>query len=160
MKNAVIWCTAILSVACFLSTPAIASTVQRAIAQLPEEPDTACYLRQEDGTTIDLSAWCVKDVPTTPLSPSAAFLTNFRSMTQNYPANVRQELNRYADSNKDSAIAAAKTTCRVLKFGGQQAASTRRQALASYNSSSSEAARQQIIHSLAVNQYCPEYTNR
>lgn len=154
MKSAVIWCTAILSLGCFFSTLAIASTMQGAIAQLPEEPDTSCYLRQQDGTIIDLSAWCVKAAPPTPLSSNAAFLTNFRSMTQNYPANVRQELNRYVDSNKDSAIAAAKTTCRVLRFGGQQAALTRRQALASYNSSSSEAARQQIIHSLAVNQYC------
>ena len=129
----------------------------RASAQ--NEPDSPCYLRQSDGTVVDLSAWCVQSSPAT-LSPSGGFDSNFRSLSNQYPPNVQQELNQYAEEHRASAIASAKTTCRVLRYGGARAELTRRRALAAHNSSPSEVAKQQIAYSLAVNQYCPELANR
>lgn len=150
MKHFVILSTAVLSFTCLLSTYAIAQV----------EPDYPCYWQQPDGTTVDLSAWCTKTPATRALSPNAGFISNFRTMANQYPSNIKQELARYSEENRDSAIAAAKTTCRVLRYGGTRAALTRQQALASDNSSPSNAAKQQIIYSLAVNQYCPEFATR
>jgi hypothetical protein len=150
MKHFVILSTAVLSFAYVLSTGAIAQ----------EEPDYACYWQQPDGTTVDLSSWCVRTSPSRTLPASAGFVSNFRTMANQYPSNIKQELERYTEENRDSAIAAAKTTCRVLRYGGMRAELTRQQALASNDSSPSEAARRQIVHSLAVNQYCPEFANR
>ncbi|HEY9726046.1 MAG TPA: DUF732 domain-containing protein [Chroococcales cyanobacterium] len=150
MKRALLLSTFVLSLAGFLSTSALAQ----------EESDYPCYLRQPDGTTVDLSAWCTKTPTTRALSPNAGFVSNFRTMTSQYPSNVQQELNRYSEENRDSAIAAAKTTCRVLRYGGTRAALTRQQALVSDYSSPSNTAKQQIIYSLAVNQYCPEFATR
>lgn len=168
MKGAVILYTALLSLVALVPGVAIAQSAasQAVIGQsLPptqsvlEEPDSPCYVRQSDGTVIDLSSWCVKTPPTV-LSPGASFVSNFRSLAKNYPPNIRQELNQYSDKHGASAIASAKTTCRVLRYGGSQAEFTRRRALAAYNSSSSEVAKQQITYALAVNQYCPEFANR
>lgn len=169
MKGIVILYTLVLSLAFLLPGIAIAqsSPPQGAIAQssppqapiTQPEPDSACYLRQPDGSVVDLSTLCVK-TPTTGISPGASFVSNFQSLANSYPPQVRQELNQYSEKHTDSAIASAKTTCRVLRYGGTQAALTRRRALASYNPSSSEVAKQQITESLAINQYCPEFANR
>lgn len=159
MKGAVILSTAILSVVVLLPGVAIAQSLAAPVESVLEEPDSPCYVRQSDGTVIDLSSWCVKTPPTV-LSPGASFVSNFRSLAKNYPPNIRQELNQYSDKHGASAIASAKTTCRVLRYGGSQAELTRRRALAAYNSSSSEVAKQQITYALAVNQYCPEFGNR
>lgn len=149
MKRAVILSTVVLPVTLLLLSPAIA-----------QEPDAPCYLRQTDGTIVDLSTWCKKSTPPTVLSPNVAFVANFQAIANNYPDTVRQQLNRYANDERDSAIASAKTTCRVLRFGGRSAQLKRQQALASYDPSPSGVARRQIINSLAVNQYCPELANR
>lgn len=124
-----------------------------------EEPDTPCYVRQSDGTVVDLSAWCIKN-PAPTITPGAAFVSNFRSLANTYPAKIRQELNQYSDQHTNSAIASAKTTCRVLRYGGAQAELTRRRALASAKSSASEVAKQEVIYTLAINQYCPEFSDR
>ncbi|HEY9600455.1 MAG TPA: DUF732 domain-containing protein [Allocoleopsis sp.] len=150
MKRAVLLSTLVLCFTGFLSTAAIAQ----------DESDYPCYLRQPDGTTVDLSAWCTKTPATRTLSPNAGFVANFRTMANQYPSSIQQELNRYSEESRDSAIAAAKTTCRVLRYGGTSAALTRQRALVSDNSSPSNAAKQQIIYSLAVNQYCPEFATR
>lgn len=159
MKGVVILYTVVLFLASLLFGIAIAqpSAPQGAIA--PAEPDSPCYLRQADGTVVDLSSWCIKK-PATTISPGAPFVTNFRSLANSYPPQIRQELNQYTDKHTNSAIASAKTTCRVLRYGGAQAELTRRRALASNKSSPSEVARQQITYSLAINQYCPELANR
>lgn len=148
MKRAVILFPAAIAFASFLPTPAIA-----------QDDNYLCYWRNADGMTMDLSSICQKQSQTR-LSPEAAFVTNFRSMASQYPDNIRQALDSYINQNRDSAIASAKVACRVLRFGGMQAQSTRRQALASNASSPSDAARQDIIQSLAVNQYCPESASR
>lgn len=137
-----------IALASLVPTPAIA-----------QENNYLCYWGNADGTTMDLSSLCQKPSETS-LSPDAAFVTNFRSMASRYPDNIRQALDSYINQNRDSAIASAKVTCRVLRFGGMKAESTRRQALASDASSPSDAARQQIIQSLAINQYCPESASR
>ena len=161
MKGIVILYTAALSLVSVLpSTGAIAPwAVPKAIAQFSEEPDTPCYVRQSDGTVLDLSGWCIKKSTAT-ISPGAPFVTNFRALTNNYPPKIRQELNQYTEKHTDSAIASAKTTCRVLRYGGAQAELTRRRALAAYKSSPGEVARQEITDALAINQYCPEFGNR
>ena len=148
MKFAVILSPMAIAFASVLSTPAIA-----------QDDNYLCYWRNAEGTTIDLSSLCQKQSQTS-VSPEAAFVTNFRSMASQYPDNIRQELNSYINQNRDSAIASAKVACRVLRFGGMKAQSTRRQALASDASSPSDTARQEIIQSLAVNQYCPESASR
>lgn len=159
MKGAVILYVAILLLVALLPGVAIAQSLSPPAENFLEEPDSPCYVRQSDGTVIDLSSWCVKNPPAV-LSPSASFVSNFRSLAKNYPPNIRQELNQYSEKQRDSAIASAKTTCRVLRYGGAQAELTRRRALAAYKSSSSEVAKQQITYTLAVNQYCPEFANR
>lgn len=140
-----------LSVASFLPTPTIAQAI-------PQEPDVACYLRQPNGTVVDLSYLCRKNSKAI-VSSDGIFLANFRAMANQYPANVRQELNNYSNQNSDSAIAAAKVTCRILRFGGTSAASTRLEKLASDDPSPAGQARQQLIYSLAINQYCPEFSS-
>ncbi|HEY9831496.1 MAG TPA: hypothetical protein V6D26_13010 [Stenomitos sp.] len=159
MKGAVILYAAIFWLVALIPGVAIAQSVLPPAASVLEEPDSPCYVRQSDGTVIDLSSWCAKNPPAV-LSPRASFVSNFRSLAQNYPPNIRQELNQYSDKHGASAIASAKTTCRVLRYGGAQAELTRRRALAAYNSSSAEVAKQQITYTLAVNQYCPEFANR
>ena len=148
MKFAVILSSVAIAFASVLATPAIA-----------QDDNYLCYWRNADGTTRDLSSLCQKQSQTS-VSPEAAFVTNFRSMASQYPDNIRQALDSYINQNRDSAIASAKVACRVLKFGGMNAQSTRRQALASDASSPSDTARQEIIQSLAVNQYCPESASR
>ncbi|AFZ18766.1 DUF732 domain-containing protein [Allocoleopsis franciscana] len=159
MKGTVIRSVAILSLVVLLPGVAIAQSLSSPAQNFLEEPDSPCYVRQSDGTVIDLSSWCVKNPPAV-LSPSASFVSNFRSLAKNYPPNIRQELNQYSEKHRDSAIASAKTTCRVLRYGGSQAELTRSRALAAYHSSPSEVAKQQITYALAINQYCPEFANR
>ncbi len=159
MKGIVILYTIAFWFTTLLPGVAIAQNSPPPANSLQEEPDTPCYLRQADGTVVDLSSWCVKTPPTV-ISPGSSFVTNFRSLAQNYPPDVRQQLNQYSEKQRDSAIASAKTTCRVLRYGGAGAELTRRRALAAANSSSTEVAKQQIIYSLAINQYCPEFANR
>ncbi|HEY9613945.1 DUF732 domain-containing protein [Allocoleopsis sp.] len=158
MKGTVILYTIAFFLATLRPGVAIAQSSPPQADSLQQEPDTPCYLRQADGTVIDLSSWCVKTPPTV-LSPSGSFVSNFRSLAKNYPPNVREQLNQYTEKQRDSAIASAKTTCRVLRYGGTGAELTRRRALAASNSSSTEVAKQQIIYSLAINQYCPEFAN-
>lgn len=148
MKLVVILSFAAIALACVVSTSAIA-----------QENDYLCYWRNPDGTTRDLSSLCQKPSQTK-RSPDGAFVADFRAMASRYPDNIRQSLDSYINQNRDSAIASAQVTCRVLRFGGIKAQSTRRQALASDASSPGDAARQQIIQSLAVNQYCPEFASR
>lgn len=159
MKGIVILYTVVLFLASLLFGIAIAQPPAPQGAIAPTEPDSVCYLRQSDGTIVDLSAWCVKQ-PAATISPRASFVSNFRSLANSYPPQIRQELNQYTDKHTASAIASAKTTCRILRYGGAQAELTRRRALASKKSSPSEVARQQITYSLAINQYCPEFANR
>lgn len=147
MKLALILSAAALSLAVVVITPAIA-----------QESDYLCYWRRSDGTTANLSSLC-NNTPKTQ-SPDAAFLADFRAMASQYPANVRQALENYINNYRDSAIASAEATCRVLKYGGTTAESTRRQRLAANTSSSSEGARLQIIKPLAINYYCPEFASR
>jgi hypothetical protein len=149
MKSFIILCAAVFSFMFLLPTLAFAQ----------REPDSPCYLRQSDGTVVDLSRLCVQ-TPKPTLSPNAGFDSNFRSLANSYPPNIRQELNQYGNEYRDSMIASAKTTCRVLRYGGSNAVLTRMRTLAAYNPSASEAAKQQVAYALAVNQYCPDAANR
>lgn len=149
MKRAVILSTVVLPVTLVLLAPAIA-----------QEPNSSCYLRQNDSTIVDLSAWYKKAAPPMGFSPSAAFVAKFRTLANNYPDNIRQQFNRYANEEPGSAIASAKVACQVLKFGDSNTQLKRQQALASYDPSPGGEARRQIIYSPAVNQYDPELVNR
>ena len=117
------------------------------------------FLELQLNNCSDLSRLCIQ-TPKPTLSPSAGFDSNFRSLANSYPPNIRQELNQYGNEYRDSMIASAKTTCRVLRYGGSNAVLTRMRTLTAYKPSASEAAKQQVAYSLAVNQYCPDAANR
>ena len=147
-KLAVVLFAVALCLVYLLSIPAIA-----------QDSNYLCYWGNSDGSVIDLSPLC-QQTTTTTRSPKATFLVDFRAMASRYPDSIRQQLDKYTNENGDSAIASAKTTCRVLKYGGTTAELKRRQSLASYDSSPSAQARLQTIYALAINHYCPEFANR
>ena len=120
---------------------------------LAQESDYSCYLHSNH-RTVDLSKLCGQS--SSPLSSDAAFLSSFQKLASEYPTQVSQALSLYTGQNQASAIAAAKTTCRVIKLGGTSAQETRRSALMSYDAASNAQAKQQITASLAVTHYCPE----
>lgn len=122
-----------------------------------------CYWRQSDGSVVDLSTLCEGNTTGNAeitLTPHEAFVTNFQAMIRQYPDEVRQALSSYITESSNSAIAAAKTTCRVLKFGGEGAAQRRQARLTANNASPIEKAKQDIIQTLAINHYCPEFASR
>lgn len=125
---------------------------------IAQESNYVCFMEKPDGTMTDLSKMC--QPPSPKLTGDAAFLADFESMANQYPYNVKQALDKYIKQNRDSAIASAKTTCRVLKSGGMAAQSERRERLAADNPSPSEQARLQIIEPLAISYYCPEFASR
>ncbi len=122
---------------------------------LAQEADYPCYFQSSNHRTVDLSKLCGQSV-SPPLSSDAAFLSNFQKLASNYPTPVSQALNQYIGQNRASAIAAAKSTCRVIKLRGTAAQETRRRALMSYDAAPDAQAKQQITASLAVTHYCPE----
>ncbi|NJR53158.1 MAG: hypothetical protein HC780_29995 [Leptolyngbyaceae cyanobacterium CSU_1_3] len=123
---------------------------------LAQEADYSCYLQNSNNRIVDLSKLCGQ--PTAP-SPSDSFVANYQQLAGQYSPPVRQALNQYIAQNRASAIAAAKATCRVLKFSGS-AAADRQRALLSYDSSPDTQAKHQITASLAVTHFCPELNGR
>ena len=124
-------------------------------AVLAQEADYPCYFQSSNHRIVNLSKLCGQSV-SPPLSSDAAFLSSFQKLASAYPAPVSQALNQYIGQNQVSAIAAAKTTCRVIKLGGPSAQETRKRALMSYSAAPNAQAKQQITASLAVTHYCPE----
>lgn len=149
MKPAILLSVAAFCVAIFPAHHAVA-----------QDSNYVCYWQKPDGTTADLSNLCQQSGSATRLSGDAAFVADFQARISQYPDGIRQTLNTYINQNRDSAIASAKTTCRVMRFGGTAAVLKRREALTSDSSSPSEAARLQIIEPLAINYYCPEFASR
>ncbi|MGV0023782.1 hypothetical protein [Phormidesmis priestleyi] len=119
---------------------------------LAQDVDYPCYF-QSANRTVDLSKLCGQNP--TAVSANSAFVNDFQSLASQYPPQISQALNQYIGQNQASAIAAAKTTCRVMKFGGPSAAETRQRALLAYSSSPAAQAKQQITASLAVTHFCP-----
>jgi Protein of unknown function (DUF732) len=137
----------LFSIFLFLLTP----------SALAQEADYSCYLQNSNNRIIDLSKLCGQ--PTAP--PTAdSFVANYQQLAGQYSPPVRQALNQYIGQNRASAIAAAKTTCRVLKFAGSSAAVDRQRALLSYDSSPDTQAKHQIAASLAVTHFCPQLNGR
>jgi hypothetical protein len=115
-----------------------------------------CYWQSNTGQTIDLSSLCGQATPSTRAS------TPFQSLLKSYPPNIQQNVTQHIQQNQASVIAQAKTTCRILRYGGQQAATTRRQALTNYLANSkgdneASQARQATIDAYAIANYCPEF---
>jgi hypothetical protein len=106
-----------------------------------------CYWESSQGQTIDLSSSLCGQAPNKAKPP----------LLQSYPKPIQQEVNQYIQQHKDSFIAQAETTCRTLRYGGQAAATKRRQALISYQGGSAAMkARQETIDAYAIANYCPE----
>ncbi len=122
---------------------------------LAQEADYPCYFQSSNHGIVDLSKLCGQSV-SPPLSSDAAFLSSFQKLASGYPTPVSQALSQYIGQNQASAIAAAKSTCRVIRLRGAAAQETRRRALISYDAAPNAQARQQITASLAVTHYCPE----
>lgn len=125
-----------------------------------QESDYVCFWQKPDGTMMDMSNFCRQSSSKTKLSGDAAFVADFQAMASQYPDNIRQALDSYIQQNRDSAIASAKTTCRVLRTGGMLAQSKRRGKLAANDSVPTEQARVQIIEPLAISHYCPEFASQ
>jgi Protein of unknown function (DUF732) len=121
---------------------------------LAQDVDYPCYLQSEN-RLVDLSKLCGHPVAA-PQSANSAFVNDFQSLASQYPTSINQALNQYISQNSASAIAAAKATCRVIKFGGSPAVATRQRALLAYTNSPTTQAKQQITASLAVSHFCPE----
>lgn len=136
----------------------LANTVFFAALASAQEGPYSCYLRDSSGRTMNLSSLCQGgNAPAAPRVPARSFVADFRSLANRYPSEVQQELNDYVQRNRDSAIAEARTTCRVLKYGGAQAAAVRQRAISSRDASSFSQAKQTITRTLAISHYCPEY---
>lgn len=159
-KQSTIQLVNLMKVVILLSSAALCVAILPPTGAVAQESDYVCYWQKSDGSTTALSNLCRQSSSTTKLSGDAAFVADFQSMASQYPNSIRQALNIYINQNRDSAIASAKTTCRVLRFGGTAAVSKRRETLTADNSSPIEAARLQIIEPLAINYYCPEFTSR
>ena len=120
-------------------------------ATLAQSNDSVCYWQSSTGQMTDLSTLCGQPDP----SSSSTLLQPFLKA---YPHNIQQDVIRYIEQNRDSVAAQAKTTCRILQYGGQQAAATRRQSLIAYQGSGEAIqARQATIDAYAVANYCPGF---
>jgi hypothetical protein len=127
-----------------LSLIAIITVIQP--GQLFAQDASLCYWESSQGQRVDLSTLCGQ-APNKAKPPSL----------QSYPKPIQQEVNQYIQQNKDSFIAQAETTCRTLRYGGQAAATKRRQALIFYQGGSAAMkARQETIDAYAIANYCPE----
>ena len=121
--------------------------------------DEICFWQRPDGQFVDLSELCGQSNSATGLSPEDAFLSAFQQQAQQYPETVQRSLNTYVTQEQNSALASAQAACRVLQYGGVEAAQRRLQALASYNNSASATARQNMTQSLAIAHLCPEFSD-
>jgi hypothetical protein len=111
-----------------------------------------CYWQSATGETIDLSSLCGQAA-----NPNQA-ANSLQSLLKTYPPNIQQDVTQYFQQNRDSVMAQAQTTCRILRYGGEQAANTRRQALVSYHGGNEAVqARQATIDAYAIGNYCPEF---
>ncbi|KAM3096485.1 DUF732 domain-containing protein [Phormidesmis sp. 146-35] len=118
---------------------------------LAQNVDYPCYMQGEN-RLVDLSKLCGQPVS---MPANSAFVSDFQTLAGQYPTQVNQALSQYIGQNQGSAIAAAKTTCRVVKFGGSTATETRQRALLAYNNSPVDQAKQQITADLATTHFCP-----
>jgi Protein of unknown function (DUF732) len=143
MKRIVFITTMILSLVC-LATPAMAQ-------------DSTCYWHMANNQVVNLDRLCGTQ---TVLSGDAAFLADFQKLAGQYSGTIKESLTAYVTRDRDSAIAAAKTTCRVLRFGGVAAATNHKQALMDYTAVPDIQARQQITVALATSYYCPEFSGQ
>jgi hypothetical protein len=126
----------------FLATFFLALCVFLSLQRLTIADDAICY-GQIGGQNLDLSKLCGQ-VPST-AQPKA------------YPEAIGQGVAQYIQQNQDSVIAQAKTTCRILQYGGPQAAATQRQGLIEYQGGTKEIGlRQEAIDAYAIANYCPD----
>jgi hypothetical protein len=111
-----------------------------------------CYWQSSTGQMIDLSTICG------PSPAKSDRLTVLQSHLKNYSPAIQQEVSQYIEQHRPSVSAQAQTTCRTLRYGGQQAANTRRAALIAYEGGSEAIqARQEAIDATAIVTYCPEF---
>ncbi len=128
----------------FLATFFLALCVFLSLQRLTIANDAICYGQIGD-QNLDLSKLCGQVPSTTPPALKA------------YPEAIGQGVAQYIQQNQDSVIAQAKTTCRILQYGGPQAAATKRQALIEYQGGGKGIeARQEAIDAYAIANYCPE----
>ncbi|NEQ55026.1 MAG: hypothetical protein F6K11_33705, partial [Leptolyngbya sp. SIO3F4] len=125
-------------------------TSQPLVSQV-ERP--VCYIEEADGSFRDLSALCgaqtTRDVRR---SPEELFFASFQQQVQQYPQSVRSSLANYP---QESALASGNWICQTLRRGGESAVAIRRQALAERDQSTSNLARQEILHTTARQHLCP-----
>lgn len=126
---------------------------------IAREPDFLCYWQDDAGTVVDLSNIC-NGGRRSPEDANTLFLRDFQAIARQSPTSVQPELVSSITDFPDSAIAAAKTTCRVLRFAGPAAAQQRKTRLAALTASASGSARQDLIHTLALQHYCPDLAGR
>ncbi|AFY67093.1 hypothetical protein [Geitlerinema sp. PCC 7407] len=126
---------------------------------IAREPDFLCYWQDDSGAVVDLSGLC-RGGGRSPEDANTLFLQDFQAIARQSPASVQPDLVSSITDFPDSAIAAAKTTCRVLRFAGPAAAQQRKARLAALTGSASGSARQDLIHTLALQHYCPDLAGR
>ncbi|MBE9030327.1 hypothetical protein IQ266_11350 [filamentous cyanobacterium LEGE 11480] len=121
-------------------------------AQTPQpHPDSICYWQSNGGSTIDLSQIC--GVQNSPRQSTGINL----SALDRYPETIQKQLKQSIQTNPKRFLTQAKTTCRVLRYGGHKAAQVRQQALRKISSSAASLARQQVTTDYAIANYCPEF---
>ena len=128
-----------------------------ALITLPVEAqpvDSLCYWRSADQQVLSLEQLCGNQAAIA--SPDAAFVANFQKMAGQYTGDTQAALTSYLQTDRDSAIAAAKTACRTLRYGGTTAANTRQQALLAYHADRTVQIRDKITATLAPLYFCPE----
>jgi hypothetical protein len=120
------------------------------VARAQGDP-TICYWQSTTGQTIDLSKLCGPG--TGPIGAS----TSLQSLLAAYPQTIQQEVTQYVEQNRPSFTAQVATTCRIRRYGGAAAETTRRQALIDYQGGGAAIqARQEVIDAYAIANYCPE----
>lgn len=120
-----------------------------------QEPDYICYFQRSDGVTVDLSEMCGGVTTVLVLSLDDRFISDFENEAEAYPDATRRALIAYANESRTALIASARVACRVLRGEGPRAEARLRQNLAANDAASFDAARRNMVLTLARRYYCP-----
>ena len=126
------------------------------ISYAQEQPDYACYLTTESGSTVDFSQTSLcgaqKSAPKAPINTDEAFLAEYKRQVMQY-AGVRDSLLANAEQSPQVSSLQAQKVCSDLKSGLSLDEIKQKQVTETVEQSSIVNA--QIINNLATKYYCP-----
>ena len=120
--------------------------------QAPAAQTPVCYWESAPGSTIEVSRLCGTGLAS-PASPGIILPASLKR----YPETVQKQVQTAIQANPRRFLTQARTTCRVLRYGGVNAANVQRQALTQSRSDAVFLAQQQMVADYAIANYCPQF---